>query len=145
MNSDKELQAYYNALLGALPPDFSPEAFFANQSLSLLASNGSHGHGWLITYFVQELDGTEVISGCQLTFLGTEAIDEEHFFLFFEGNCGGVYNKLTAARQILRATVALVPLKGLLRVLVQHVEAIPEVRFEQDHKGSILPPFAQAG
>lgn len=145
MNPEKELQAYYDALIGALPPDFSPEAFFANQSLSLFARNASRSTSRPITYFVQELDGTEVIPGCQLTFLGSEAIDEEHFFLFFKGNCSGVYNKLTAAGQILRATVALVPLKGRERVLVQHVEAIPEIRFEQDHKGSILPPLAHAG
>ncbi len=101
--------------------------------LPLLAEEGNLKLNQLITYYVHELDKLETIPARLLVFAGYELIDEEHYFFFYKVTSGVWYDKLRAVDRVLRATVALVPMQGYNRLLVQYIEAIPESEFEKNH------------
>jgi len=125
---DKKLQAYYTQLTAELGAIYTEEAFKDNQVLSLVTTQDATEAPQAITYYIPEIDRLETIPARLLRFEGSEQIDEEHAFFFFTVNPGKIYNRLKAARRVLRATIARVPLQGFTRMLVQHVEAIPENR-----------------
>ena len=125
---DKKLQAYYTQLTAELGPIYTEEAFKDNQVLSVVSTRDAAQVPQAITYYIPEIDELETIPAHMLRFEGSEQIDEEHSFFFFTVSPGKIYNGLKAARRVLRATIALVPLQGFTRLLVQHVEAIPENR-----------------
>lgn len=144
MSINKALQAYFAELTAALPSGLTPEAFKNNQLLPLLTGQNNLKLARNITYYIQELDALETIPVNMLTFKCQERIDAEHLFMFYEGSAGNWYNPLVAAGQVLRATVALVPIAGLMRLLVQQVDAISEACFTRDHQHHTEYMFAIA-
>ncbi|NDK55365.1 hypothetical protein [Pontibacter fetidus] len=128
------LEAYYAELTAALPSLYTPEAFHDNQALPLIADEESFSLSKQITYYVQELDKLETVPVKLLQFCGYEPIDGEHYFFFYKVNSEKQYDKLNASQRVLRAVIALVPIQGFLRLLVQHVEAIAESCFLNEHQ-----------
>jgi hypothetical protein len=127
------LKSYYAELTAALPALYTPKDFCRNQVLPLLAEEMPVPSTKKITYYIEELDKLETIPACALEFCGYETIDAEHYFFFYKADPQKLYGKFKKLERVLRATIALVPLQGFMRLLVQHVEAIPESCFVRDH------------
>ena len=136
---NKTLRKYYARLTADLHSLYTAEAFSYNQVLPLVAEQQSDSLPQPVTYYIQEIDKVETVPAGLLKFIGYEPIDEEHCFFFFRVAPENLHDKLKAAERILRATLALVPLKGYMRLLVQHVEAIPERCFVTEHQLATAP------
>ena len=128
------LDTYYAELTADLPSLYSAEAFCDNQALPLITDEENYSLSKEITYYIQELDKLETVSVSLLQFCGYEPIDGEHYFFFYKVDPEKQFEKLNAAQRVLRAVIALVPMQGYLRLLVQHVEAIAETCFMNEHQ-----------
>ncbi|MEJ8757266.1 hypothetical protein WG947_09685 [Pontibacter sp. H259] len=134
---EKKLKAYYTQLTAELHTLYTEEAFKDNQVLSIVSEQINCMVPQAITYHIPEIDKLETIPARLLRFEGSELIDEEHYFFFFTVEPDLNYNRLQAAKRVLRATVALVQLHGYTRLLIQHVEAIPEKCFLREHNAQL--------
>lgn len=128
------LDAYYAELTADLPSLYSAEAFCDNQALPLIADEETFHLSKQITYYIQELDKLATVPVSLLHFSGYEPIDEEHYFFFYKVDPEKKFDKFNPVQRVLRAVIALVPMQGYLRLLVQHVEAISENCFTKEHQ-----------
>lgn len=141
---NKTLHAYYAELTANLHSLYTAEAFAGNQVLPLLREPGTLSFTHKITYYIEEIDKLESVPAFLLRFLGSEMIDEEHYFFFFAADGGKACDTLERVQRVLRATVAKVVLQGEVRLLVQHVEAIPESGYLKAHQPVATPVNAMA-